>query len=125
MFNSIIKILLSFMFILTFVSCAQSTLKPSIKANLQGTMHVFSEDVADYNSNTGVGCIVNKNPNNLNQAHIVCKSKHSAEYAWNAVTARSKEMCTSSKWTMLFKRSPSLPKQNGIYGAQMDIVCKK
>lgn len=92
------------------------------KVNLNGTVEVYSEDIADFNTKTGVGCIITKDKINKNKAHILCKSKYSAENAWNAVTVRSKKLCSSKKWKMLFLRSPSLPK-NGIFGSQMDIEC--
>ncbi|WP_072679666.1 hypothetical protein [Arcobacter sp. LA11] len=126
MMGYVIKSLLYFICILSLIGCSNSTPnKKAVKADLKGTIYVSMEDVSDYNSKTGVGCTVTKEVNDLNSAHIVCRSKHSGEHAWNAVIARSKQMCESNKWTMLFKRPPALPPENGIYGAQIDIKCIK
>jgi hypothetical protein len=116
----------SFLVVLTVVGCASTDVKPTKTAHqLKDSIEVYYEDIADYSAQTGVGCKVTKTSNKILEAHILCRSKHSGEHAWNVVIARSKKLCTSQKWTMLFKRPPSLPKEKGAFGAQMDIVCVK
>ncbi|OUS29462.1 hypothetical protein A9Q99_10235 [Gammaproteobacteria bacterium 45_16_T64] len=106
-------------------SCASSNTEVLEPRKLKGAIPVHAEDTADYDPTTGIGCLLEYEGDNRNSAHILCRSRNSGEYAWNAVLARSKSMCPSQKFKMLFKRPPSLPTTNGVYGAQMDIECVK
>ena len=90
--------------------------------NLTGSLELFEEELADYNSQTGLGCSVTPEPGS-EDLHVLCRSKRSPEKAWDAVTAKSKELCPSDKWKMLFERKPSLPKEGNVYRSQMDIRC--
>lgn len=119
-----LKIALTFIVVFFITGCSAKAAQIN-SYDLKGDLRVHAEDVANYNPQTGVGCLVKEDPNNTLQAHIVCRSKHSGEDAWNAVMARSKRFCASEKWKMLFKRPPSLPIKNKIHGAQMDIRCIK
>jgi hypothetical protein len=83
------------------------------------------EDVQDLNSKTGVGC-AEKDPVSENaDYYVVCKSRKSAEQAWNAALYRSKIACSSDKLSVLFNVSPSLPKENGVFGARVEVSCDK
>jgi len=85
---------------------------------------VDAEELKDFSELTGVGCLVKDDKDGITA--IVCKSKRSAEFAWNAVLARSKFRCQAEgkpNINMLFLRPPSLPVENGVYTAQMDIRC--
>jgi len=105
------------------VSCAtpeSRTNKSDLNPN--GTIEVLEEEIADYDPQTGIGCSVT--PDNISEKiHVLCRSRRSAEKAWDAVTAKSKILCVSQKWKMLFERPPSLPKEGKVYRAQMDILC--
>ena len=105
------------------VSCATPESRTGkTDLSLTGTLEVLEEEIADYDPQSGMGCSVT--PDNISEKiHVLCRSRRSAEKAWDAVTAKSKILCESQKWKMLFERPPSLPKEGIFYRAQMDILC--
>lgn len=92
----------------------------SITTNAQT---VYEEDIQDFDEASGVGCI-NKEPvTDSANYYFVCRSRHSGENAWNAALYRGKIACKKDKFSVLFNVPPSLPTENEIYGAQVEIKC--
>ncbi|MEQ1836241.1 MAG: hypothetical protein ABL862_07375 [Candidatus Nitrotoga sp.] len=83
----------------------------------------FEDDIQEYNPVSGIGCI-SKTPITKNaEFYFVCRSKRSDEYAWNAALYRGKMACGGRNFSVFFNIRPSLPKENGIYGAQVELRC--
>lgn len=109
---------------LKMLSAALAVVTPMLC--MSGDLVVDPEEVKDFKEATGVGCQVEENREGPGIVSIVCRSKKSGDLAWNAVMARSKMRCQSSRKKMiqmLFLKPPSLPVENGIFAAQMDIKC--
>lgn len=85
---------------------------------------VNPDEIKDYSEKSGVGC-TQSSPDKDKVIHIVCKSKISADSAWNASMYRAKFACESQLFDMLFRKPPSLPEVNGVFGTQMEIRCKE
>ena len=83
------------------------------------------EDVQDFDKKTGIGCISKKPVTDKADYYHICKSKKSGEVAWNAALYRSKIACSSGELSVHFKIPPSLPTENGVYGAQVEVSCGK
>ena len=81
------------------------------------------EDVEDFNLETGIGCVSKKTITDKADFYFVCKSKKSDEVAWNAALYRSKVACGQDKFSVFFNVPPSLPTENGIAGAQVEVSC--
>ena len=81
------------------------------------------EDVQDFNSETGIGCNSEEPVTEKADFYFVCKSKVSGETAWNAALYRSKVACGKDKFSAFFNVPPSLPTENGIFGAQVEVSC--
>ena len=83
------------------------------------------EDVAEYSNETGVGCMSKKPVTDEADFYHVCKSKKSGEVAWNAALYLSKVACSSEQLSVHFNVPPSIPTENGIFGAQVEVSCEK
>jgi len=81
------------------------------------------EDVQDFNSESGIGCISRAPVTEKADFYFVCKSKVSSETAWNAALYRSKVACDKEKFSVFFNVPPSLPTENNIFGAQVEVSC--
>lgn len=100
------------LFILVIASTAQAqTLSP--------------EDVQDFDSTTGVGCIAKSPVTDKADFYFVCTSRKSGDRAWNAALYRSKEACGSDELSVYFNVPPSLPTEGDGYGAQVEVGCGK
>ena len=81
------------------------------------------EDVQDLDEQTGVGCIEKTPVSEQADYYVICKSSKSGEQAWNAALYRSKIACKQDKFSVYFNVPPSLPIENGIHGAQVEVAC--
>jgi hypothetical protein len=84
---------------------------------------VSEDDIKDFDSLTGTGCSQRDPVTKKADFYFVCKSKASGEGAWNAALYRAKLACGKDKFNVFFNIPPSLPKENGIYGAQIEVSC--
>ncbi|RCU50008.1 hypothetical protein DU002_10320 [Corallincola holothuriorum] len=83
------------------------------------------EDIQEYDSQTGIGCISKEPVTKKADYYHICKSKKSGEVAWNAALYRSKVACSSDEMSVHFNMSPSLPTKDGIHTAQVEVTCGK
>ena len=83
------------------------------------------EDVQDFNKTTGIGCMGLKPVTAKADFYFVCKSNKSEDQAWDAALYRSKVACGKDKISVHFNVAPSIPSENGIYGAQVEVSCNK
>ncbi len=81
------------------------------------------EDIREYDEKTGLGCISKKPITEKADFYHICRSKKSGEVAWNAALYLSKVACSTDKLSVHFKLPPSLPTENGIHGAQVEVSC--
>lgn len=91
--------------------------------SMASEIEIDPSEVIDFDEKTGIGCIQSK-PDAEKIVHVVCKSKKSAELAWNALMYRAKNTCGSQKVGILFRIPPELPAENGVFAAQMEFKCK-
>ena len=87
------------------------------------TITVHPDEIKDYNEKTGIGCTLKTEKSKTAKTKIICKSKISNEFAWNAATYRAKTMCETQKFSMYFNIPTTLPTKDGIFTAQMEIKC--
>ena len=81
------------------------------------------EDVQDLDNITGVGCIEKTPVSEQTDYYFICKSRESGGQAWNAALYRSKVACSSDTFSVLFNVPPSLPTENSVFGAQIEVSC--
>ena len=84
-----------------------------------------SDDIQDYNAENGVGCISKTPVSKSAEFYFVCKSRRSGEHAWSAALYKGKLACNGNNFSVFFNVPASLPKENEIYGAQVELKCQQ
>jgi hypothetical protein len=94
-----------------------------IAVSVAHAQELSPEDVQDFDEATGLGCIAKDPVTGSADFYYACRSRTSADQAWNAALYRSKMACGGDKFSLYFNVSPSLPLENGIHGAQVEVGC--
>lgn len=105
------------------MKCSLSILLVTLSIDVGASeLKVNPSEIKQYDPSTGIGCTQSA-PNERDIIHIECRSKISAESAWNAAMYKAKFACESQLFDMLFENNPTLPVVDGTYGIQIDLKC--
>jgi hypothetical protein len=102
-------------------------LKITILLSVSPLLHAqsaYEDDIRDFDKTTGIGCISKEPQTKEAEFYFICKSKRSADAAWNAALYRGKLACKGKNFSVFFNINPTIPVQENIYGAQVELSCK-
>ncbi len=85
---------------------------------------VNPEEIKDYTEESGIGC-TQSIPGKEELIHIVCKSKISAQSAWNASMYRAKYACESQLFSMFFNKPPRYQWKTGYLAPKLKSSAKR
>ena len=84
----------------------------------------YEDDIKDFDATTGIGCISKEPLTEKAEFYFICKSKRSADAPWNAALYRGKLACEGKNFSVFFNVNPTIPVENGVYGAQVELSCE-
>lgn len=105
--------------------CSRTILFTLVISSTAQAQTLSPEDVQDFDSTTGVGCITKSPVTDKADFYFVCTSSNSGDQAWNAALYRGKVACGSDELSVYFNVPPSITTESGFYGAQVEVGCGK
>lgn len=81
------------------------------------------DDIQDYSTERGIGCMSKSPITKQAEFYFVCRSRRSTEHAWSAALYRGKLACNGRNFSVFFNMPASLPNENEIYAAQVELKC--